>query len=502
MNGFTRLQLPPHVGTIGAVLVLSMIAASCSGGTEVAVEARSPQRTTIVDPVAAAEEQPVVDAAPDSAGDALAPGLGNAGYDVDTYELLLDWRPEDQILESEVSIRARAEAPLSEIYFDFEGSTVTGVLVDGRPADYSRKSGKLVVTLPTELEVGDEVELEVSYLTRPERAAGRSDLANGRVGWIATSDPAWYVRSAPDGAHWMLPVNDHPSDSAQIRANLTTHGGAGAVVGARTRNLPAEEHVTSRWESLRPIPPHSLTLILGDFDLVVDQEGTDATGVQLRHMLPRNMKGKLPATLGRVDDMIAFLEQRLGPFPYDAWGVAIVEDGAPSRPAHSWSIMSREEFESADVEPRMMRDLAMQYFGHDVGIESWSDVWLSEAIPTYMHWLWLQGLVGRSGLDITIAAARAKVNNSGWPAPGEPRPGDVYVGSGALRGALFLHALSLRIGQSRFFDVLSTAYREHSGGVISTEAFIQIAEEVSGEKLRAFADAWFYRDPLPGFPDA
>jgi hypothetical protein len=219
-------------------------------------------------------------------------------------------------------------------------------------------------------------------------------------------------------------------------------------------------------------------------------------------LLPPDLAEDMPAVLHKADDMILFLEQRLGRFPYDAWGVAVVADSAAAKPANSWTMLTRTELEADDVELRMMRDLASHYFGHAVGIESWSDIWISEAIPTYMQWLWLQGSVGRSGLDVTIAAARAKVNNAAWPAPNEPRPGDVYIGSGPLRGALFLHALSLRIGQSDFFDVISTAYRDYEGAAMSTKDFILLVEDVTGERIRAFVDAWFNRDPLPGFPDA
>jgi aminopeptidase N len=296
-------------------------------------------------------------------------------------------------------------------------------------------------------------------------------------------------------------VNDHPSDPAVFATNITVPDGLTAAASGRfKRTIAGDGEHTSQWQTSAEIPPHAMTVLVGNFDLVEDVAGSDATGVQLRHMLPLDMKGEMPPVLHRVDDMILFLEQRLGPFPYDAWGVAVVADAAPTKPANSWTIMSRADLEASDVELRMMRDLASHYFGQAVGMSSWSDIWIGEAISTYLQWLWLQGIVGRTGLDVTIAAARARVNNAGWPAPDEPRFGDVYVGSGPLRGALFLHALSLKVGQSDFFEVLSTAYREYSGGPMSTADFFDVIEQVTGERIRAFADAWFNRDPLPGFP--
>jgi aminopeptidase N len=502
VNRFALLWSLLRGGPAVAMVAFALVATACSGSTEVAVDVRSPQMTTIVE--AFLEDDTTGQLATiDSMGDPLAPGLGNGGYDVASYDLAIEWIPEDRLFASEVLITATAGEDLSELHLDFDGSIVRGVTVDGATAEYLRDEAEIIITPATPIAVDTEFQVTVEYLTDPVGASARSELTNGQVGWIETSDPAWYARSAPDGAHLWVPSNDHPSDAAVFATQLTVPDGTVAVAsGAFGREQRGIGRMTTRWETSAPIPTHAMTVILGDFVVVEDARGSDASGVDIRHLLPPDLASDMPAVLHKADDMILFLEQRLGRFPYDAWGVAVVSDSAAAKPANSWTIMSRADLDADDVELRMMRDLASHYFGHAVGIESWSDIWISEAIPTYVQWLWLQGSVGRSGLDVTIAAARAKVNNAAWPAPDEPRLGDVYVGSGALHGALFLHALSLRIGQSDFFEVISTAYREYAGAAMSTEDFMRLTEEVTGDKIRAFADAWFHRDPLPGFPDA
>ena len=485
----------------GIVLVCLALVATACGGSSATAGVSGPQRTTLFEAFVA-ESPTGEEATTDWIGDPLAPGLGNGGYNVERYEISTEWFPQERQFQTTVLITAQPFKDLREINLDFVGSIIRSVTVDGLAADHARDDAELVIIPSGALATGEPFEIEIEYLTDPEMASGRSVLANGTVGWIATSDEVWYTRNAPDGMHYWLPSNNHPSDRARFVTEITVPDGWAAVasgkLGSEQRGI---EKTTTRWATTGEIPPHAMTLAVGPFAVVEDTRGSAASGIQLRHFLPPKMADKIPAVLHRADDMILFLEQRFGRFPDDAWGVVVVADGAPSKAGNGWTIMTESQINADDAELRMMRDLATHYFGHSVGIDGWSDVWLSEAIPTYMQWLWLQGSVGRAGLDVTIAAARAKVNNAAWPAPDEPRSGNVYVGSGPLRGALFLHALSLKIGTSEFFDVLAQAHDQYQGQALSTAQFIALSKDVSGVSIASFADAWFHRDPLPGFPD-
>jgi aminopeptidase N len=74
---------------------------------------------------------------------------------------------------------------------------------------------------------------------------------------------------------------------------------------------------------------------------------------------------------------------------------------------------------------------------------------------------------------------------------------EVYTG-----GALLLHALRLRIGEENFFGTLRTLLGRYQYGSATTSDFIEVAEEVSGEGLQSFFDAWLHEvePPLPDLP--
>jgi aminopeptidase N len=73
-------------------------------------------------------------------GDRLAPGLGNGGYDVSSYDLDLRYATSDpaQPIDGDETIAARATQSLSQFNLDFAGASVGGVAVDGKPAAFDR----------------------------------------------------------------------------------------------------------------------------------------------------------------------------------------------------------------------------------------------------------------------------------------------------------------------------------------------------------------------------
>jgi aminopeptidase N len=63
------------------------------------------------------------------------------------------------------------------------------------------------------------------------------------------------------------------------------------------------------------------------------------------------------------------------------------------------------------------------------------------------------------------------------------------------------HALRLRVGDEVFFEILRTYTERYRYGNASTADFIAVAEEVSGQDLGEFFDAWLYAEDIPAIPE-
>jgi len=114
----------------------------------------------------------------------------------------------------------------------------------------------------------------------------------------------------------------------------------------------------------------------------------------------------------------------------------------------------------------------------------------------------LENITGEEGM---AQLATLGVTTDYFPGP-PARTGD--PGATALfshpivyeRGALTLHALRLTVGDEAFFTILRTWTARFHNGNATTQDFIALAEEISGEPLDDFFDAWLFSPALPTLP--
>jgi len=495
---------------LAGLVALALLVSSCvaaAGGEEPATS-KAPRTTTTTTTAAPATLTDIMDP--------NAPGLGNGGYDAQHYHIDMafalapptnieegaEYDPADAEVrvEATTTIDVVATADLTEIAFDFTGSTVTAVSVDGAAAEYEREPTELIVTLPEAVRSGESLSVEVTYTGAPGTIDSR--VARVEVGWVGTPEGTWHVRSDPDGAHRWFPANDHPSDKATFRFDIRVPiEYAAAASGVLEREYSGIESSSYRWSVDEPIPPSSATVVLGALQLVPVEQSSLASVVEIRHLLPADMVDYPPAALRGITDMISFFEARFGPYPYDAFGVAVVDSANIGLGTNTWAIMTREQLEDNDAELAIVSRLVRHWFGDSLTPASWSDVWLSTSIVRYAEWIWIERDLGDRAADAVASAARRNVGNSGWPPPTEPRPGDAYVGSVFLHGAITLHAIRLRMGDAAFYDMMAMFYDTYAGGTASTEDLNRSVLTEGGSEIRYLYDTWLAADELPGFPD-
>lgn len=189
----------------------------------------------------------------------------------------------------------------------------------------------------------------------------------------------------------------------------------------------------------------------------------------------------------------------VGPYPFASYSLLVHTKSVPYAVMHQeLSILSLGAINYYGEEA-VMNGLAYQCFGQSVGIAQWQDVWLTQGVGGYLGWLWIEKSKGPAALQTLIQGILATYNLD-FPLA-TPTADNLYNDSVYFRAPLTIHALRLRLGDERFFQLLRTFYARYRGGNASTADFIAVAEEVSGEDLTAFFQEWLYEETLPPLPE-
>ncbi len=445
-------------------------------------------------------------------GEPLDPTLGNPGYDVGHYQLDLVYDPDRVWLDATVTLTAGATASLSSVNVDFVGFEVEEVSVDGQPATFARTDRDMTVRPRTPIAEGRQFELTVQYRGKPQPFESSSGVPV-RLGWNVSPSGTSYVVSEPDGARGWFPCNDVPWDKATYTFRLTVPSGLVAAGNGVLEDKVAQgDRTTWVWQMADPMATYLATVVIGDYQIVDDPAASAVAGVPIRNLLPSGASayptglsqngsgvfvvpeaGYDAEAIARQGEMIAFLSQYLGPFPFDTYGVAFVPGAIGALEDQTLTVTG------ATFDNLLAHELAHQWLGDDVSPASWKDVWLSEGFATYMEWLWDEH---QGKTTVAELAAFEYDQVRGLPPPGNPPLNDLFGRSVYGRGALTLYALRARIGDEAFLATLRAWVERFGGRSATTQDFIALAEEVSGGDLTAFFQGWLYAATMPELPAA
>lgn len=434
-----------------------------------------------------------LDPNPEGLGDPYFPRLGNGGYDVLHYTLDINVDMERNLLRSVATLDARASAPLPEFNLDFRGFDIEQVSVDDQPAQYNRSGVELTVIPATPIQPEQSFTVALEYSGTPQNSVEQGM----RLGWNRYENGV-YVASEPLGASSWYPVNDHPCDKAAYTFRITVpEPYVVAANGVLTGTQDNGSTTTYTWEENHPMASYLATVNIAQFEYQ-EQPGPD--GMIVRNYFDRAIASQVEEVFNRQPDMIAFFNSIYGPYPFDEYGVVVVDASFGfALETQTLSLFSSRGLSRADRENEQVvaHELAHQWFGNSVTLDNWKDIWLNEGFATYSQWLWLEHDRGRAAMESQLEGWYESLARSEHPPVGDPSSRDLFSMSVYFRGGLTLHALRLRVGDDTFFEILRAYADEYRYGNASTEDFIALAEERSDQNLDDFFQAWLYEDEMP-----
>lgn len=388
------------------------------------------------------------------------------------------------------------------IRFDLFDLTVDSVTEAGEQRSFSYDGAFLKVDLPVAPPVGEERALTVHYHGNPHR------------------DPDWggfyfesgYIYNLGIGISTIPPNFGkvwYPCfDSFVERATYSYH-----VKSAGTYRLHGQgnflgevqlegDTVVRSYELPQEIPTHLSAVAVSDYAVEASVH-TGANGD-----IPVTLAAKpanLGAMVGKFGDLGAAIdacEHWYGPYAYDRVGYVLTTDGALEIPTN----VAYPAFMTGQSIPSNRA-----LFSHELGHHWWGDVvtpyvhndmWLKEGPAEYTGHLVEEWLDGQPGLIKAVkdnqlyVLRQAHVNDDGFQ-PLSPMPDPHIYGTHTYyKGAAVLHNLRGYLGDEVFRQAMSDVQLQYANTAITAEGFRDALEQVTGQDLDPFFDAWVF---APGF---
>ncbi|MHC3467575.1 M1 family metallopeptidase [Streptomyces sp. 7R007] len=443
-------------------------------------------------------------------GDPVFPTLGNGGYRVSAYRLDLAYDATTRLVEATATLRIRTTEALTRLSLDALGLDIRSVRVAGRTAAFEQADAKLRITPARPLPAGARVTICVAYGADPARSLPYT-------AWVVTPD-GFAVCPQPNAAHTVFPCNDHPSDKADFTFRVTVPDGLRGVAGgmpAGTERLDGGRTAYT-YVSREPMATELVQITVGDY-VVVDRQGPN--GLPLRDVVPRARAAALEPALALTPGLVEWIEQRLGAFPFETYGLLPCNSDSPT--AFDFTGLETQTLtlykpnfllqEEKKIGSHMMHELVHSWFGNLVSPATWADLWLNEGHADYYGLLYRYERGWTDSLGYSTFEDRMRYTyglgdqwrrDSGPVAA--PNAVNLFDSQRYTGGVLVLYALRRLVGEDVFHAIERRFLDRYRNSSATTDDYIAVASEVSGQDLTGFLREWLYGTTtprMPGHPD-
>jgi aminopeptidase N len=395
---------------------------------------------------------------------------------------------------------------LRVVPFNSVGLQYSSVSVNGAPARYNVANNHLYVNLARPAKASDTLAVETKYSVTPARGIYfiRSDK------YYPNYQPEiWSQGEAEDNRLW-FPTWDEPNQKTPVEQIITVQNGWRVTANGHLKSYKST-NADSTWDWVEPAP---MSTYLIAFSAGPYRELHTLTGKTPVDSFTSAADAQWSSLcFGRTNQMVAYFQQIIGvPYPWEKYDQTAVErftaggmENASATTQTELAIHPPQYDLEKSCDGLVSHELAHQWWGDDVTMSDWANVWINEGYATYFQELWFQHHFGeaefqyqryhaqqsyfgetkrywRPIVEYTYADALDSFDSSGYPRPGQ-----------------VLHMLRWMYGDQRFFHALRDyllAYRHKNA---DTHQFFVAIEKSLGENLDWFENEWFHRAAYPQF---
>ncbi len=377
--------------------------------------------------------------------------------------------------------------------------TVDSVFYEGEPIAFVQSGDfSLSLVIPGNPDVGTLGGVEVFYRGIPISGAGF-----GSVGWKEHEGvPSMWTLSEPYGCRDWWPGKNDLTDKADS-VDVIVH--SPELYRTASNGLLISDEVnrgtrTCHWKHRYPVVPYLIAIAVTNYEVYSDFAYSGGIPVEvLNYVYPEDKADIMPRTTQTVP-LIEIFSELFTPYPFINEKYGHAQFGWGGGMEHqTMSFMGRFDFEI------IAHELAHQWFGDMITLNSWKDIWLNEGFATYLAGMSYEHMFEGYYWPFWKSQNISYVTSE----PG----GSVYVDdttsvnrifSGRLsysKGALLLHMLRWVCGNDAFFGACRNYLNDTrlKYGFAGTSDLMAHLEASSGKNLNEFMNDWYYGQGYPSY---
>jgi aminopeptidase N len=425
----------------------------------------------------------------------------NNPIDVQHYRFELSLSDASDTLYGKAVITVQLKAASGETIFDLanvqasgKGMQVLSVDEDGQPLPYIHLNDKLRLQLPTVAKAGDTKTFAVQYKGIP---------ADGLIiGKSTFNKRTFFGDNWPNRAHQWLPCNDVPLDKSSLEFIVTAPAHYSVVSNGvkMAEEILPDNTKRTHWKEDVPLP--TKVMVIGMADFAVEEAGK-VDNIPLYSWVYAEEKDKGFYDYAQAKEILPFFIDYIGPYGYKK--LANVQSKTifgGMENAGAIFYFEQSVTGKRTIEDLIAHEIAHQWFGNMVTETNFSHLWLSEGFATYMANLYLESKYGVDSVRRRLGEERAQVvafaAGSNMPVLDTSANYMSLLNANSYqKGGWILHMLRQQLGNAVFRKIIQTYYQKFAGKNASSADFVDVAEAVSGKKLKAFFTQWLTQPGIP-----
>jgi len=432
-------------------------------------------------------------------------------YDSQHIKLKLD------INQEEKSITGEAAITLVPLVDDFESFKlhakdlqIKQVFLNAKlSVSFYADSETIMIHLPYRFTRADTLVITIHYFIKPTSGIHFNEPTAEKP----NTPFQVYSHSEPISARRWFPCYDEPDDKVTSEVIATVPENYFLLSNGRLISVSHDQkrqRKTFHWFQDQPHSNYLISFTAGEYVEVTE----DCDGIPLQYYVyPKDLKN-VPNSFGKTPKMMRYFQDRFGfKYPWDKYAQIVVAEYHAGGMEHTSATTLNDrtihdhrahlDMSSDDL---VAHELAHQWFGNLVTCKNWSHIWLNEGFATYAEILFKEHDQGQPEAQFAIYNDQnfyLELLDANFHQPIIPdaflHPEDLFTHITYQKAGLVLHMLRHTIGDSLFFESLTTYLHRFAFQCAESSDFQNIVEHVSGQNLGWFFDQWLYRGGHPQF---